>query len=31
MLITDKDPILAARAIPLELIEQTALAINEGY
>lgn len=31
MLITDKDPILAARAIPLELIEQVALSIKEGY
>ena len=31
MLITDKDPILAARAIPLELIEPTVLSIKEGY
>lgn len=31
MLITDKDPVLAARAVPLELIEPIALAIKRGY
>lgn len=31
MLITDVNPVLAARAIPLELIESIALAIKNGY
>lgn len=31
MLIIDIDPVLSARAIPLELIESTALSIVEGY
>lgn len=31
MLVTDINPVLAARAVPLELIEPIAIAIKEGY